>query len=102
MKTAVETAEAAFPLWSGVSPAERGKPLAKVAKLIEKASSELARLDALSLGRLISTNSDAHYARTRFRYFAEAAYLVGNSLLNTPGFVNMSLRQSYGLQSHTL
>ncbi len=67
--------------------------------MIEDATSELARLDALSLGRPISTYFDAHYAKMHFNYFAEAAYPVGTSSLNTPGFVNMSLKQPYGVGS---
>lgn len=53
--------------------------------------------DALSIGRPINTYFDGYYAATHFRYFSEAAYAVGTSSLNTPGFVNMSLRQPFGV-----
>lgn len=95
--TAVAAAEAAFPGWSSLSPAERGRPLAKLAHMITAATSELARMEALSIGRPISTFFDAHYAIMHFRYFSEAAYPTGTSSLNTPGFVNMSVRQPYGV-----
>ncbi|KAF7197300.1 Aldehyde dehydrogenase [Pseudocercospora fuligena] len=95
--TAVAAARDAQPAWAALSPQERGKPLAKLAQMIADASSELARLDALSLGRPVSTFFDAHYAITHFRYFSEAAYPVGTSSLNTPGFMNVSLRQPYGV-----
>ncbi|KAI1335977.1 aldehyde dehydrogenase domain-containing protein [Xylariaceae sp. FL0016] len=94
---AVAAAKAAFPAWSALSPTQRGKPLAKMAELITAANDELAKLDALSLGRPVSTYFDAYYASTQFRYFSEAAYAVGTSSLNTPGFMNISLKQPYGV-----
>lgn len=68
-----------------------------MAELITAATAELAKLDAVSLGRPVSTFFDAYYAATHFNYFAEAAYPVGTSSLNTPGFINMSMRQPYGV-----
>ncbi|KAH8676140.1 aldehyde dehydrogenase domain-containing protein [Xylariales sp. PMI_506] len=94
---AVAAAKAAFPAWSALSPAQRGKPLAKLAQMVADADAELARLDAISLGRPVSTYFDGHYAASHFRYFSEAAYAVGTSSLNTPGFLNISLRQPYGV-----
>ncbi|CAJ2501296.1 Uu.00g041490.m01.CDS01 [Anthostomella pinea] len=94
---AVDAAKAAFPAWSAMSPSQRGKPLAKLAQMITDADEELAKLDALSLGRPVSTWFDGYYAAMHFRYFAEAAYPVGTSSLNTPGFINVSLRQPYGV-----
>ncbi|KAK5174416.1 uncharacterized protein LTR77_001496 [Saxophila tyrrhenica] len=96
---AVAAAQAAFPAWCNLPPVERGKPLARLGKMIEDATSDLARLDALSLGRPVGTYFDAHYAKMHFNYFAEAAYPVGTSSLNTPGFVNISLKQPYGVGS---
>lgn len=54
---------------------------------------ELARLDAISYGRPVDSYFDAYYAATHFNYFAEAAYATGTSSLNTPGYINISLRQ---------
>ncbi|KAH6660494.1 aldehyde dehydrogenase domain-containing protein [Truncatella angustata] len=94
---AVAAAKAAFPAWSSLSPQHRGRPLARLADLIAAADAELANADALALGRPISTYFDGHYAACHFRYFSEAAYPVGTSSLNTPGFLNVSLRQPYGV-----
>jgi aldehyde dehydrogenase (NAD+) len=94
---AVAAAKAAFPSWSALSPSERGKPLKKMAELITAATAELAKLDAISLGRPVNSFFDAYYAAAHFNYFSEAAYPVGTSSLNTPGFVNMDLRQPYGV-----
>ncbi|KAK8114592.1 Aldehyde dehydrogenase domain protein [Apiospora kogelbergensis] len=94
---AVDAAQAALPAWRALSPQQRGKPLAKLAQMITDADSELAQLDALSLGRPVSTYFDGYYAAMHFRYFSEAAYPVGTSSLNTPGFMNISIRQPYGV-----
>lgn len=90
---AVAAAKAAFPEWSSLSPQDRGKPLKKLADLIVAETQELARLDAISFGRPVDAYFDAGYASTHFHYFSEAAYGTGTSSLNTPGFINISLRQ---------
>lgn len=65
--------------------------------MIDSAKSELAELDALALGRPVATFWDAEYACRQFRYFSEAALPQGVSSLNTPNFVNFSLKQPYGV-----
>ncbi|KAJ4317065.1 hypothetical protein N0V94_005140 [Neodidymelliopsis sp. IMI 364377] len=95
---AVDAAQAAFPAWSALSPLERGAPLKKLAQLHNAEKDELARLDAISMGKPISTHGiDVTYASTQYNYFAEAAYPQGHTSLNTPGFLNMSLRQPFGV-----
>ena len=71
--------------------------MAKLGELIDAAKDDLARLDALSIGRPIATYFDAHYATMQFKYFAQAAYAAGSTSLNTPGFMNFSLRQPFGV-----
>lgn len=66
------------------------------AKILSEASS-LAQLEARSMGRPVSDYFDAGYAGTHFNYFAEAGYAQGHTSLNTPGFLNMSLRQPFGV-----
>ncbi|EXJ94468.1 hypothetical protein A1O1_02864 [Capronia coronata CBS 617.96] len=95
--SAVAAAEAAFPAWSALSPSARGKPLKKLAEKIIAAKDELAELDAISMGRPVGGYFDADYAGVHFNYFAEAAYAQGHSSLNTPGFLNLSLRQPFGV-----
>ncbi|KAF2707171.1 aldehyde dehydrogenase [Pleomassaria siparia CBS 279.74] len=97
VETAVAAAEAAFPSWSSLSPAERGRPLKKMAELVMSEKDELAELDAIAMGRPVSTFFDSFYAATHFNYFSEAAYPQGHTSLNTPGFLNMSLRQPFGV-----
>ncbi|KAJ4331973.1 hypothetical protein N0V95_009766, partial [Ascochyta clinopodiicola] len=98
VNAAVDAAQAAFPAWSALSPIERGAPLKKLAQLHTSEKDELARLDAISMGKPISTHGvDVNYAVTQYNYFAEAAYPQGHTSLNTPGFLNMSLRQPFGV-----
>ncbi|KAF2832565.1 aldehyde dehydrogenase [Ophiobolus disseminans] len=94
---AVNAAQAAFPAWSALSPQQRGVPLKKMGELVISEKDELAELDAIAMGRPVSTYIDSHYAATHFNYFAEAAYPQGHTSLNTPGFLNMSLRQPFGV-----
>jgi aldehyde dehydrogenase (NAD+) len=58
---------------------------------------ELASLDAISMGRPVGGYFDANYAAVHFNYFGEAGYAQGHTSLNTPGFLNMSLRQPFGV-----
>ncbi|KAJ4983851.1 putative aldehyde dehydrogenase [Stagonosporopsis vannaccii] len=96
--TAVAAAQAAFPAWSALSPQQRGAPLKKLAELHIAEKDELAHLDAISMGKPVSTHGiDVNYAVTQYSYFAEAAYPQGHTSLNTPGFLNMSLRQPFGV-----
>ncbi|KAF2134184.1 aldehyde dehydrogenase [Dothidotthia symphoricarpi CBS 119687] len=98
VNTAVDAAQAAFPAWSALSPAQRGVPLKKMADLVLAEVDELARLDALAMGKPVGEFPfDATYAATHFNYFAEAAYPQGHTSLNKPGFLNMSLRQPFGV-----
>ncbi|CAO2649042.1 Nn.00g099910.m01.CDS01 [Neocucurbitaria sp. VM-36] len=97
VNTAVNAAQAAFPAWSALSPQQRGAPLKKLGELVVSEKDELAHLDAIAMGRPVSTYFDSHYAATHFNYFAEAAYPQGATSLNTPGFLNMSLRQPFGV-----
>lgn len=97
MNDAVAAAKTAFPAWAALSPFERGRYLARLADLIIESNSELATLEAESMGRPVSTYFDATLGSKNFRYFSEAAYPQGSSSLNTPGFVNITLKQPVGV-----
>ncbi|KFY01756.1 hypothetical protein O988_02550 [Pseudogymnoascus sp. VKM F-3808] len=94
---AVAAAKAAFPAWSALSPKERSVYLSRLASLLAEHSAELAQLEAKSMGRPVTSYFDAHAAADYFRYFSEAAYPMGTSSLNTPGFVNMGVKQPFGV-----
>ncbi|OAL38160.1 hypothetical protein AYO20_02612 [Fonsecaea nubica] len=95
---AVAAAKAAFPAWSALSPADRGVYMKKLAALLVESGEEFSRLEALSMGRPVSTYYDNQAAASTFEHYAEAGYdAQGVSSLNTPGFVNMTFKQPYGV-----
>lgn len=93
-------AKAAFPAWSALSPTERGGYMKKLAALLKESHKEMAWLEAMSMGRPVSTYFDAFAAAAEYDYYSEVGYdAQGISSLNTPGFVNMTFRQPYGVVS---
>ncbi|KAL1966684.1 hypothetical protein VTN77DRAFT_3881 [Rasamsonia byssochlamydoides] len=95
---AVAAAKAAFPSWSALSPTQRGKYLKKLANLIRESHDELAYLEAISMGRPVSQFHDSNWAAAEFEYYSEAWLTPqGTTSLHTPGFVNMTFRQPYGV-----
>lgn len=49
------------------------------------------------MGRPVSSYFDAVAGSKYFRYYSEAAYPQGGSSLNTPGFINITLKQPVGV-----
>jgi aldehyde dehydrogenase (NAD+) len=95
---AVAAAKAAFPAWSALSPHDRGAYMTKLASLILESENELAHLEALSMGRPISGYWDAKAAAKKLQYFASCGWNgQGQTSLHTPGFINMTLRQPFGV-----
>lgn len=95
---AIAAAKAAQPSWAALSPDQRGAYMKKLAALIRESHAELAYLEAISMGRPVRTYWDAWVAAANFDHFAEAGYNIqGTSSLNTPGFVNVSLKQPFGV-----
>ncbi|KAH7127324.1 aldehyde dehydrogenase [Dactylonectria macrodidyma] len=95
---AVAAAKAAFPAWSELPASERGAYLFKLADALEKHFPELAYLDAISMGKPVDNDFLNSLASTQLRYFAGRPYETqGDTSLHTPGFVNLSFRQPYGV-----
>jgi len=95
---AVAAAKAAFPSWSNLTVEKRASYLKKLANLMREHNDELAALEASSMGKPVGTFFDAYAGAGRFDYFAEAGYVVqGTTSVQTPGFINMTLRQPYGV-----
>jgi aldehyde dehydrogenase (NAD+) len=71
---AVKAARAAFnnDAWRGISPAERGKLLLRLADLMEKNADELAQLESLDNGKPyhVAKSSDLPNSIACYRYFA--------------------------------
>ncbi|KAI9931837.1 hypothetical protein ASPWEDRAFT_57897 [Aspergillus wentii DTO 134E9] len=95
---AVAAAKAAFPAWRDLSPQDRGVYLEKLASLIRESNGDLARLEAMSMGKPVSGYFDAGVAADNLSWFAQAGWSVqGTSSLNTPGYLNMTVKQPYGV-----
>ncbi|KAF5864161.1 hypothetical protein ETB97_008367 [Aspergillus alliaceus] len=95
---AVAAAKAAFPAWRDLTPDARGVYLRKLSNLIRENTPELARLESISMGKPVSIFFDAALAADNFGYFAETGWQAqGTSSVNTPGHLNISLKQPYGV-----
>ncbi|KAG9195671.1 aldehyde dehydrogenase (NAD+) [Alternaria panax] len=75
-----------------------GSYMKKLASLIRENNDELAALEASSMGRPVGEFIDAHASAAKWDRHAEAGYSVqGTTGVQTPGFVNMTFRQPYGV-----
>ncbi|KAF1349646.1 aldehyde dehydrogenase [Delphinella strobiligena] len=95
---AVDAAEAVFPAWDALGSFARARFFYKLADLLEAAGPELAHLEALCIGKPISTYME-HYAGAQIlRQFAGLSQdSTGGTSLNTTGFVTMLVRQPFGV-----
>ncbi len=97
---AVAAAEKAFPAWSRMAAAERGRLLLKLADRIEECTDELARLEAMDTGHPIrdARNIDVPRTAACFRYFGGMADKFQGSLVPVePGFLNYVTREPIGV-----
>jgi aldehyde dehydrogenase (NAD+) len=97
---AVASAAAAFPAWSRLAAAGRGRILLRLADLVEVHADELARLESLDTGHPIrdSRNLDVVRTAATFRYFGGMAdKLQGDVIPVEPGFLNYVLREPLGV-----
>ena len=98
VNAAVAAAKAAFPAWSNLDPAQRGKYLKNLSSLLNQHHDELAYLEAISMGRPINEYFDSRAAAGTFEHYAEAwPSIQGQASLNSPGFLAMTFRQPYGV-----
>lgn len=97
---AVDAAERAFPLWSAMPAAERGKLLLKLADRIEAEADALARLEAIDTGHPIRDAKNIDVLRTAacYRYFGGMADKFQGSLVPVEaGFLNYVSRVPIGV-----
>ncbi|KZO91432.1 aldehyde dehydrogenase [Calocera viscosa TUFC12733] len=96
---AVDAALAAFPAWSKSSGAVKSIALRKLAQLIRDNVDELASLEARSMGIPISQYPlyATGVADALDHFAALALFQQGISSLNSPGYVNMTLLQPFGV-----
>jgi acyl-CoA reductase-like NAD-dependent aldehyde dehydrogenase len=97
---AVAAAQAAFPKWSRMAAADRGRILLKLADLIEANGEELARLESLDTGHPIKDSRALDVPRTAacYRYFGGMADKhQGDVVPVEAGFLNYVLREPVGV-----
>ena len=97
---AVKAAQKAFPAWSRLQAADRGRILLKLADLIEANGEELARLESLDTGHPIRDCRMLDVPRTAgcFRYFGGMAdKFQGETIPVDAGFLNYTLREPLGV-----
>ncbi|PNP56605.1 hypothetical protein THARTR1_03301 [Trichoderma harzianum] len=96
---AVTAAENAIPAWKSLSAHDRINKCLKFAELVERDQFEIAKLDAENIGMPVSVN---HFFIQRairdIKHTSGLAHDVhGETSLNTPGQINITLRQPYGV-----
>ncbi|QCS65152.1 aldehyde dehydrogenase family protein [Achromobacter denitrificans] len=97
---AVQAARRAFPAWSRMAAADRGRLLLKLADLIEAHAEELAQLETLDTGHPIRDTRGLDVPRTAgcFRYFGGMAdKLQGSVIPVEAGFLNYVQRAPIGV-----
>lgn len=97
---AVAAATRAFPAWSRMAAAERGRLLLKLADKIEQYGDELAHLESLDTGHPIRDSRGLDVPRTAacFRYFGGMAdKLQGSVIPVETGFLNYVQRAPIGV-----
>ncbi|PKK48521.1 hypothetical protein CI102_5759 [Trichoderma harzianum] len=95
---AVQSAKNAFPAWAQAEASHLQCILQKLADLVEQHAAYFAYLDAISMGKPLSTYIDHTLAVATIRYFAGKAYDVhGITSLGSKDHLNISLRQPYGV-----
>ena len=97
---AVAAAQRAFPAWSRMAAAERGRVLLKLADLIEANAEELARLESLDTGHPLKDSRTLDVPRTAacYRYFGGMAdKFQGETIPVEAGFLNYTLREPVGV-----
>jgi len=97
---AVQSAKGAFPAWSSMAAAERGRILLRVADVIEAHADELARLESTDTGHPLKDTTVLDVPRTvaTFRYFGGMADKYQGFLPPVEaGFLNYVLREPIGV-----
>lgn len=97
---AVAAAQRAFPKWSRMAAADRGRILLKLADLVEANAEELARLESLDTGHPIKDSRALDVPRTAacYRYFGGMAdKFQGETIPVEAGFLNYTLREAVGV-----
>src|SRR5919202_956234 len=95
---AVARAEAAFPGWRGVTPADRARLLRRLATLVEEHGEELARIESQNVGKPIAgARFEVGMVARVFHYYAGAVDKHHGETIPVAGGVDMTFREPLGV-----
>ncbi|KAF4458118.1 Aldehyde dehydrogenase [Fusarium albosuccineum] len=96
---AVQAAKVAFPAWAALSAETRCNYLIKLAEEVEQHVEQLTRLEAITMGMThASSQIILGLVASYLKYYANKAMdLAGETSLNTPKYLNISIRQPYSV-----
>jgi acyl-CoA reductase-like NAD-dependent aldehyde dehydrogenase len=103
VKRGVQAARAALEsrTWGGLTPAERGRILFRIAGAIRERAEELAELESRDNGKpLRQARTDVQVAARYFEFFAGAAdKIMGNTIPLGPGYLDYTVREPIGVSA---
>ena len=95
---AVARANAAFPAWRDIAPAQRAALLRKVATLVEENAEELARIESENVGKPISgARAEVGMVANVFHFYSGAVEKHYGDTIPVAGGVDMTFREPLGV-----
>lgn len=96
---AVEAARAAFPGWSGLPAAERGRALRNVAERLRAQADALARAESVDNGKPLALAASVDIPRSiqNLEFFADATTQFASEAHHDAGLLNYTLRTPLGV-----
>jgi acyl-CoA reductase-like NAD-dependent aldehyde dehydrogenase len=96
--TAVARAQAAYPAWRAVSPADRGRLLRRLATLVEEHHEELARIESQNVGKPIAgARGEVGMVADVFHFYAGAVDKKHGETIPVAGGVDLTFREPLGV-----
>jgi len=106
VKRAVASARTALEskAWAGITPAERGRMLQRIAQGIRDRAEELATLESRDNGKpLRQSRTDVQVAARYFEFFAGIAdKIMGHTIPIGPGYLDYTLREPIGVSAQII
>jgi acyl-CoA reductase-like NAD-dependent aldehyde dehydrogenase len=96
--TAVARAQAAYPAWRAISPADRGRLLRRLATLVEEHHEELARIESQNVGKPIAgARGEVGMVADVFHFYAGAVDKKHGETIPVAGGVDLTFREPLGV-----
>ncbi|MGE5242889.1 MAG: aldehyde dehydrogenase family protein [Betaproteobacteria bacterium] len=106
VRRAVQSAHAALEAksWAGITPAERGRILLRIAQAIRERAEELAELESRDNGKpLGQARTDVQVAARYFEFFGGAAdKIMGHTIPLGPGLLDFTVREPIGVSGQII